>query len=321
MVMQPAKPRLCPACHGVMPEPRDESRGTTYYFKCKACGEFGADPLAANELWHHPDRSLISSWIRQRWEVNPDEWAVVLTTKLLREIALSLPRRLSASNKALLLLRHFRDKSTHPGKLVSFRPERDWRLCYAANESEFDFYVQHLVDSGYVNEVADARDTWTGVLTVAGIDAASQGPSVESINGFVAMWFHDDLKPAYTEGMEPAIRASQYEPIRIDGVEHLEGITDRIMAEIRESRFVVADVTGARYGVYYEAGFATGLGIPVIYCCRKGNETDMHFDTKHLSHIIWETPEDLAERLENRIVATIGRGPLESPEKEATNVK
>ena len=33
------------------------------------------------------------------------------------------------------------------------------------------------------------------------------------------------------------------------------------MAEIRRSRFVVADYTGQVNGVYFEAGFALGLGL------------------------------------------------------------
>jgi hypothetical protein len=40
------------------------------------------------------------------------------------------------------------------------------------------------------------------------------------------------------------------------------------MAEIRRSRFVVADYTGQRNGVYFEAGFGLGLGLVVIPTCR-----------------------------------------------------
>lgn len=56
----------------------------------------------------------------------------------------------------------------------------------------------------------------------------------------------------------------------------------RHRAEIRRSRFLVADFThdkkqGARGSVYYEAGFAHGLNIPVIFTARDG--TKPHFDT------------------------------------------
>ena len=65
------------------------------------------------------------------------------------------------------------------------------------------------------------------------------------------------------------IEDAGYEAVRIDEKEHTNKIDDEIIAEIRRSRFVVADFTqgkdGARGGVYYEAGFAHGLGIEVIF--------------------------------------------------------
>jgi len=94
--------------------------------------------------------------------------------------------------------------------------------------------------------------------------------------------------------------------MRVDLKEHNEKICDVIVAEIRKSSFLVADFTGDRGGVYFEAGFAKGLGIPVIFSCQKGEwEEKLHFDTRQYNHIIWETPEDLKNKLKNRIMATI----------------
>jgi nucleoside 2-deoxyribosyltransferase len=50
------------------------------------------------------------------------------------------------------------------------------------------------------------------------------------------------------------------DPVRVDFVEHNEQICDKIVAEIRTCQFLVADVTLQRAGVYFEAGFAMGLG-------------------------------------------------------------
>jgi hypothetical protein len=53
---------------------------------------------------------------------------------------------------------------------------------------------------------------------------------------------------------------------------HLNKVDDVIVAEIRRSRFLVADFTcepgKVRGGVYFEAGFARGLNIPIIWTCR-----------------------------------------------------
>jgi hypothetical protein len=61
--------------------------------------------------------------------------------------------------------------------------------------------------------------------------------------------------------------------------------------------------------VYYEAGFAVGLPIQVIWSCRKDNPADLHFDIRQYNCIDWETPADLRNRLHNRIAALIGEGP------------
>ena len=101
--------------------------------------------------------------------------------------------------------------------------------------------------------------------------------------------------------------------MRIDRKEHVNKIDDEIIAEIRRSRFLVADFTqgedGARGGVYYEAGFAHGLGLQVIFTCREDAVETLHFDTAHYNHIVWTTPEDLRKSLKKRILAVLGEGP------------
>ena len=127
----------------------------------------------------------------------------------------------------------------------------------------------------------------------------------ESRQAFVAMWFSDVVKDAWTKAIKPALEETGYKPIRIDLVQHNDKIDDRIIAEIRKSGLLVADFTGNRGGVYFEAGLAMGLGIPVIWTCRKDALREVHFDTRQYNHIIWETPESLKKELKNRIEATL----------------
>jgi hypothetical protein len=86
-------------------------------------------------------------------------------------------------------------------------------------------------------------------------------------------------------------------------------IDDQLRVALRASRFVIADLTHGNNGAYWEAGFAEGLGRPVIYTCRKA-EWDVrktHFDTNHLVTIIWEPNqlEDAGTRLTATIRATL----------------
>ncbi len=135
------------------------------------------------------------------------------------------------------------------------------------------------------------------------------------------MWFDNEMGAVYERGFEPAIIGAGYKPMRIDQKTDVNKIDDEIIAEIRRSRFLVADFThgqsGARGGVYFEAGFAFGLGIPVIYTCREDTIDKIHFDTRQYHHTAWKDPEDLRDKLEKRILALIGEGPDLSSENQA----
>ena len=135
------------------------------------------------------------------------------------------------------------------------------------------------------------------------------GNVTESTQCFVAMWFHESTTEAFENGISPALEETGYDPFRIDRKEHINRIDDEIIAEIRRSKFMVADFThgedGARGGVYYEAGFAFELNIPVIHTCREDLIDSLHFDTSHINHIVWSSPADLRKKLKNRILAVI----------------
>jgi nucleoside 2-deoxyribosyltransferase len=109
---------------------------------------------------------------------------------------------------------------------------------------------------------------------------------------------------------------SQIAFLALDKKEHNNKIDDEIIAEILRSKFLVADFTcekeKVRGGVYFEAGFAMGLGIPVIWTVAKESLDDVHFDTRQYNHIVWDKPETLRNLLKARIGAVIGDGPLKA---------
>lgn len=200
--------------------------------------------------------------------------------------------------------------------------EYDYLL--AATESvgidEVDVLAQFAIRQNFLAE----EDTAAYSLTFDGYSHLEtlKGAAQDSLQAFVAMWFGSEVSDAYDQGIAPAISDAGYKPMRIDQKEHSNKIDDEIIAEIRRSRFLVADFTCGlvdaggsvtaipRGGVYYEAGFAQGLGIPVIWCCRADHINHVHFDTRQFNHITWTTPEELREKLRNRIGAVLGDGPL-----------
>ena len=68
------------------------------------------------------------------------------------------------------------------------------------------------------------------------------------------MSFDKSLDQAWTEGLKLGIEDCGYSALRVDAKEHNEKICDVIVAEIRQSKFLIADFTIHRNGVYFEAG-------------------------------------------------------------------
>ena len=187
------------------------------------------------------------------------------------------------------------------------------------DDEELNFLTDYLAEQGWITK-ATAPDTYeipelyccrVEVPGYSRIEELETNP--DSSQCFVAMWFDDSMNEVYRNGIEPAIKAAGFSPFRIDREDFVGKIDDKIIVEIRRSRFIVADFThgdsGARGGVYYEAGFAEGHGLDVIFTCRNGMIDEVHFDTRQFNHIVWNNPEDLRERLENRIRRVIGEGP------------
>ena len=71
------------------------------------------------------------------------------------------------------------------------------------------------------------------------------------------------------------------------------------------------NVSFPNYGAYYEAGYAIGKGKQVIICCSAERFKDRnyrkrpHFDIAQKSMVIWNTREELVEKLKKRIEATV----------------
>jgi hypothetical protein len=135
--------------------------------------------------------------------------------------------------------------------------------------------------------------------------AHSEGPI-----SFMAMPFnHSDLDAVYADCFRPAVRQCGFDLRRIDERPPAGLIDNRLRVEIRRSRFLVCDLTHGNNGAYWEAGFAEGLGRPVIYTCEQDYfaEKRTHFDTNHCHTVVYGLDDlaSAAERLKDTIRATL----------------
>jgi hypothetical protein len=287
------------------------SNSDAYRMNCERCGSYEASQWAAawlTERLSQELRPIFSEWVYEKNRLG--EVPFISKDDLL---VISGRRKLSFVEKTRRFLLYLAEKTPNPGMPVEIRSLRIEALLQTNYQGLVDMIVEYLKEEGLVvyNLRPGALLTNIVALTPKGIMQAEEwgrGYTI-STQGFVAMWFSDEMTVAWEKGFYPAIDKAGYTPRRIDTKEHINKICDEIIAEIRRSRFVVADFTGQRGGVYYEAGYASGREIPVIWTCRKDEISKLHFDMRQYNYIDWTTPAELAHRLQVRIEAVIGEGP------------
>jgi len=234
----------------------------------------------------------------------------------LDEIINSFPENIN--DRIELLMLNLSKKSSFMGEQLKFN-KYDFPVfyCDSVNMQSYTFMINTLNKMGYIEldtvtdleEFANLRDPYIILrITPEGWNKIYKIKSTKNQNSstaFVAMSFDSSLENAYTNGIEKAIRECGYTPNRVDQTEHNEKICDRIILEIKRSKFLVCDFTGHRNGVYFEAGYGLGLKLPVIWTCREDELEKTHFDTRQYNHIVWNDENDLYYKLKNRIMATI----------------
>lgn len=271
---------------------------------CPRCSRYGITRTAVSVIekaqFSPPQIATLSGWA---CENQPTRMSASDVERVVGRVRVSVEYRL---NRLLLAII---SETPALGSHVSLRGQKFVGVTYSQNEGELKFLAEQL----YKQELAVTGGDWSSpVVLPAGFERAEKLRSVASPSsiGFCAMWFDESVTPVWTDAIEPGVRAAGFDPKRIDNVEHNNRIDEEILAWIRRSRFLVADLTGQRAGVYFEAGFALGLGLSVIWMVREDELASIHFDNRQYNFIRWrlDSLEEARSRLTNRIVATIGEG-------------
>ena len=272
---------------------------------CKRCGKYRVPFALATGSVTIPNelKTYLSAATRQAH----DRGRPMLLDQNLEELA-APHRGVSISQKIDKVFQFVAGKCQHPGTIRAVDDDLDYPVADCESGLEFIQYLEYLEAEKLMIIYRDQEDNWIGCTpSIKGWQAIEPTLPVggERDRCFVAMWFDDSLDSAYEMGFVKAIEACGFKCYRIKEDPTNKGIADKILAEIRRSRFVVADFTGQRTSVYYEAGFAHGLGREVIGCCRADDVKGLTFDTRHLGHIVWRNSEELREKLADSIRANI----------------
>lgn len=273
---------------------------------CPRCGEFKVSGTALSIMrrsFEKDKRAKISGWVLE--QNRSGSLPMITFHNLTKIVERPLP---SVIERATKLLLEAERGMNNLGDRFNIDDPRFLAATYSSVKSDVTFLLSLLKDQG----LAEAK-TLNGqceILPYGYIQLDEmKSKATNSTQGFIAMWFHDDLNEIYTDGFQSGVFDAGYDPIRIDRTEHINRIDDEIIRQINASKFIVADFTGHRGGVYFEAGYAMGSEIPVFWTCRKNDMSELHFDIRQFNCIDWETPKDLANRLAVRIEAVLGPGP------------
>ena len=236
------------------------------------------------------------------------------------------------------LIRHPTDRYelVYRNETVPYFAIAEYSYFYSKNYNNAVEMCKELEGIGWLrieNETTQGCDiaiTPKGWLTLRELK-----PSENSDRAFLAMWFSKEDKQLgmLRNAVREAVNQAGYICDVVDEIHHNDYIMDKVLNLIKDSRFVIADFTfakegdtdangkifgGVRGGVYYEAGFAKGLGRPVIVSCRKDKDSEarIHFDIAQLSTIFWKQDGDklttngldFVEFMKERIIATVGKG-------------
>lgn len=307
---------VCPVCGRAAGPPVVRPDATV--IPCQSCGEYEVSGSAAPALasLSSKQRVVLSGFIRD--QVATLQSAALNSNVVRDSSSWPIPKLEERATRMLALAIAFLDVDPNEADVFSPSHGRFVSASYSADASDSLRIARVLAELGYVvfvnrdpGKSIGARLSQSVAITAKGrlfFEQQSQR-DVLSTRGFAAMWFDATMNDAWDQAISPAISSAGFDPVRVDRLEHINRIDDEIMLQINHSRFVVADFTGHRSGVYFEAGYALGRALPVIWTCRSDELSKLHFDIRQYNCIDWSSLDDLRKRLTNRIKATVGSGP------------
>lgn len=329
------------------------------HWRCVKCGEVLMARTMIATLPKHEDKLwLLSAYCRKR--TSADLPPQMIHENNIDDFVNQMKRPSTVLEAKNRIIKYFADKSDLIGNWIDF--DQYFYLDIILQQEEMQFIVKSLFEENFIEIIGvidyshpnlDVFDVERIRLTAEGWEAYDEIKNLnfESNQVFIAMWYSEKTKEL-RESLKAGVEAAGYSPIIVDETHFTGNIMDYVLSRIRESKFVIADFTvspeektdlddelsdepesakikaGTRGGVYYEAGFAKGLGLEVIHTCKNENisKNRIHFDVAQENTIFWDSKdveyvgvrsyEDrekadniyLSEKIFDRIISIFGFG-------------
>lgn len=123
---------------------------------------------------------------------------------------------------------------------------------------------------------------------------------------FVVCSFDPDMDPVF-DAVSCAAASCGLRAVRVKDYHGDYRITDKILTLVRDARLVVADLSHEKPNVYFELGYARGLGKTVITILRAG--TVAHFDVHDWPYLEYIDSRPLERQLRERFRFEMGGAP------------
>ncbi|MCF8054684.1 MAG: hypothetical protein K9K75_05655 [Deltaproteobacteria bacterium] len=251
-------------------------------YKCDFCGDFCWSVLD----WKDERTRLTFAYYYHRFlkrEVQ-EEPIKINNDVIKRALEVGLPTPGEQINNLLLYIGE-RTKKGFFGESIML-DKRQTSITIGTKENALDFLVGELESIGYIKQSSAGGEV---IMTVEGYERYEtllQGVS-DAKKAFMAMKYGDaELDEVFENVFKPAVKKAGFELYRLDEKPEAGIIDNRLRVEIRNARFLIADLTHNNEGAYWEAGFAEGLGKKVIPTCRKGSTP--HFNLGHIQTVFWQ---------------------------------
>lgn len=305
----------CLLCQNKKALRQTEGRRDFYWFDCPACGSYGVSRTldavmnGSGGANYKQNAYIASGLARELAETNMK--APEFTTDNFGELIsrYPVPDVTDVHAKTEKLLARICEKTDHFGQGVKLEYETDYPLAYGKNKNEFEALLGLLGEEKLIQRIerrADGVRVDTVVVTAAGwsLVRSLKSKNLESEQGFVAIWFNDEMNESIAS-IERAITDAGFKPLCIRSEHFKDKIMDKALSEIRKSRFIVVDLTGVRSSVFFEAGFAFGLGIEAFYVYKADVTKGLEFYVRHYQCYPYTDADDLREKLKAAIGARI----------------
>lgn len=289
---------------------------------CSRCGKYEISEIALTYFQRNdiPHKTLsVSYWIRQN---QIDGRYVQIDLESLRHVIniLNIPKPLEQANRLLLWMG---DNISKPNEETDISLNDLISIVGAYDEDGIKYIADYIKDSGFIKHrgfaytIIDGErnppiDLLRATMTFNGWEKYYElkVSNKDSRLAFMAMKFNEEpILSIYNSLIKNVVKSTGFDIRKLDEEKRAGLIDDKLRVEIRRSKFLISDLTDHNNGAYWEAGYAEGLGIPVIYICEenvfKDKSKSTHFDTNHHLTVTWKNDAEELKEFADELKATI----------------